>query len=120
MAVSRAIAWHVKHFSYLISKFRDAPEGNGKMIDNLAALFLLEGGHGYDPGGQKDNSSPSTENMACLLAGRAGGLKPGQHIATQGLHPANVVVSAMKAAGYASETLGEVSGTVPQLFRDPA
>lgn len=120
LAMSRTIAWHVKHFAYLLSRFRDTPEGNGRMIDNLAAVFLLEGGHGYDPGGQKDNSSHSTENMAVLVAGRAGGLRPGQHVVATGRHPVNAVLSAMRGAGYQGDTLGEVTGHLPELFRDPA
>jgi hypothetical protein len=54
--------------------------------------------------------------MACLIAGRAGGLSPGQHVVAAGRHPANVVISAMKAVGAPTETLGEVSGSIPQLF----
>jgi Protein of unknown function (DUF1552) len=115
LAVSKMIAWHMKHFGYLIGKLRDTPEGGGKLIDNVAALMLHEGGHGLDTSTGKLNSTHSTENMACLIAGRAGGLKPGQHVAATGKHPANVVVSAMKAVGL-PETLGEVSGAIPGLF----
>lgn len=115
MAVSKGIAWHVKHFTYLVQKFKDTPEGNGDMLDNMAIVFALEGGHGRDPGGQADNSSHSTENMAMMVAGRAGGLKPGQHVVAQGKHPANVLVTAMKAVGYGSDSLGEVSGDIPAL-----
>ena len=48
--------------------------------------------------------------------GRAGGLAPGRHIAATGTHPAKVLVSAMQATGYDGDTLGEVTGTVPELF----
>jgi hypothetical protein len=115
LAVSKAIAWHMKHFGYLIGKLRDTPEGAGKLIDNVAALFLHEGGHGLDTATGKTNSTHSTENMACLIAGRAGGLKPGQHLVATGKHPANVIISAMKAVGL-PEKLGEVSGALPGLF----
>jgi hypothetical protein len=115
LAVSKMIAWHMKHFGYLIGKLRDTPEGGGKLIDNVAALFLHEGGHGLDTATGKTNSTHSTENMACLIAGRAGGLKPGQHVVATGKYPAHVLVSAMKAVGL-PETLGEVSGAIPGLF----
>jgi hypothetical protein len=115
LAVSKMIAWHMKHFGTLIGKLRDTPEGAGKLIDNVAAVFLHEGGHGLDTATAKANSTHSTENMACLIAGRAGGLKPGQHVAATGKHPANVVISAMKAVGL-PEKLGEVSGAIPALF----
>jgi Protein of unknown function (DUF1552) len=115
LAVSKMIAWHMKHFAYLVGKLRDTPEGAGKLIDNTVAVFLHEGGHGLDTATAKTNSTHSTENMACLIAGRAGGLKPGQHVAATGKHPANVLISAMKAVGL-PEKLGEVSGALPALF----
>jgi len=57
------------------------------------------------------------ENAACLVAGRAGGLKAGQHIvAPAGAnHPVNVLITAMNAAGVPTTRLGEVSGSVPGL-----
>ena len=115
-AMAVAHAWHVKHFAYLIQKLKDTPEGNGNMLDNTVLVFLLEGGHGNDPGGARALSSHSTENMAMLVAGRAGGLKPGQHIVANGKHPAMVLVSAMKSVGYTQNSLGEVTGEVPELF----
>src|SRR5581483_1505698 len=78
--VSLGIAWHMKWYAYLINKFKGTPEAGGTMLDNIAMPMLFEGGHGYDPEADKMNSSHSTENMAVLLAGRAGGLKPGQHL----------------------------------------
>jgi hypothetical protein len=54
--------------------------------------------------------------MVLLVGGRAGGLVPGKHIASTGTHPARVLVSAMQAAGVTGDRLGEVSGTVPELF----
>jgi hypothetical protein len=115
MAISTGIAWHVKHFARLIQKFKDTPEGNGNMLDNSAMAFLLEGGHGFDPETGEMNSAHSSENMACLLAGRAGGLQPGQHVRTNQLHPANVLITAMKAVGVQGDTLGDVTGDIPQL-----
>lgn len=67
-----------------------------------------------DPAG-KDNSSHSTENMACMIAGRAGGLKGGQHLVATGMHPGNVLNTAMRAVGV-DQDLGEVVGVVPGLL----
>lgn len=115
MAVSKAIAWHVKWYAYLLQKIKDTPEANGSMLDNLAMVYLWEGGHGYDPGGGVDNSAHSTENMAAMVAGRVGGLHPGLHIPAPGMHPANVIITAMKAVGYTQNSLGEVTGEIPGL-----
>ena len=54
--------------------------------------------------------------MACLVAGRAGGLKSGVHIKHEGGHPAQVLITAMNAMGMATNELGEVSGMVPGLL----
>ena len=116
LAVSKAIAWHMKHFAYLVGKLRDTPEGGGSLIDNTVLVFLHEGGHGLDTATGAINSTHSTENMACLVAGRAGGLKPGQHVVALGKHPANVLITAMNAAGVAGNTLGDVTGNIPALL----
>jgi hypothetical protein len=115
MGVSQGIAWHMKHFARLVAKFRDTPEDVGTMLDSMAIVMLHEGGHGFDPSANKQYSSHCTENMACLIAGRAGGLSPGRHVVAAGKHPANVLITAMNAVGVATNTLGEVSGTIPAL-----
>lgn len=116
LGVSKGIAWHMKHFAYLLGKLRDTPEGGGSLLDNAAVLFLHEGGHGLDTATGKINSSHSTENMACLIAGRAGGMKPGKHVVAAGRHPASVVITAMNAVGVPGN-LGEVSGGMPELHQ---
>lgn len=115
--MAKAHAWHMKHWAYLINKLKSTPEGNGTMLDNTVLVFVFEGGHGYDPSGVKANSSHSTERMVALVAGgTAGGHKPGKHIVTQNAHPASVIISAMKMAGYSGNSLGEVTGDIPALF----
>ena len=113
--VSTAIRWHVGHWARMVKRFADTPEGDGDMLDNTVIIYLNEGGHGYDPEGVRDDSSHSTERMAMMVAGRVGGLVPGQHIATSAAHPAHVLITAMQAVGVQTDTLGEVTGTIPQL-----
>ncbi len=113
--VSKGIAWHMKHFAYLVAKLRDTPEEGGNLLHRTAIVFLHEGGHGRDPSSGKTFSAHSTENMACLLAGRVGGLKPGRHVVAPGRHPAQVLATAMDAVGVPTAALGEVQGTLPEL-----
>ena len=116
-AVAKAQAWHVKHFANLIAMLRDTKEADGSsLLDHTGAVFITEGGHGYDPGGKKANSSHSTENMVFMIAGRAGGMKQGRHIVATGKHPGSVILSAMKATGYTGNSFGQVTGTIPELF----
>jgi hypothetical protein len=104
-----AFAWHIEHFAYLVAKLRDTPEGAGSLLDNTVMVFMPEGG--WD-----DGDPHSGENMVALIAGRAGGLRPGKHVQATGKHPASVLISAMNAAGVATDTLGEITGKLPELF----
>jgi len=120
----KVLAWQIKHFARLTKKLKDTRDLDGTtMLDNTAMVMVFEGGNGFDP---ESGESPvtgrkfgphSTENMAVLVAGRAGGLKPGKHIAAKDMHPANAVLSAMTAVGVPNgNKLGEVAGTIPALF----
>jgi len=111
---SVVVAWHMKHFAYLVDQLRQTPEGAGTLLDECAAVFLFGAGHGYSEEGY-ELGSHSSENMAALVAGRAGGLNAGHHVVADGLHPANVLVTAMNAVGVPTETLGEVTGVIPGL-----
>ncbi|MDD9938137.1 MAG: DUF1552 domain-containing protein [Myxococcales bacterium] len=118
LAVSLCLEWHIKHWAYLMDKLKATPEGAGTMLDNSVLVFMNEAGHGRHLNSPSDAEpkTHSVEDMAMLIGGRAGGLSPGGHIATGGAHPAQLLVSAMQAAGYSGDTLGEVSGNVPEVF----
>jgi hypothetical protein len=93
------LAWHLRHFAYLIDKLRSSPEGDGTLLDRTAVVLVFEGGHGHDPESGDENSSHSSENMSAIVAGRAGGLQPRGHVVANGAHPAECIVSAMNAVG---------------------
>jgi len=112
-----ACGWHVKHFARLVARLRDSQEFDGSsMLDHTALVLVFEGGFGYDPEGLSNNRAHSTENMVALVAGRAGGLSPGQHLVQTGTHPASVTLSVMQAAGANVDALGEIDTNVPELF----
>ena len=114
--MAMGIGWHAKVFGYLVSKLRDTQEGDARLIDRFAGALVHEGGWGYSAEANGDGSH-STYNMMALLAGRAGGLKPGQHLIAEGKHPANVLITAMQAVGVPNDNkLGEVSGGLPELY----
>jgi hypothetical protein len=118
LAVSLCLQWHIRHYAYLIDKLRSSPEGAGTVLDNSAIIFMPEAGHGRHLNTPSDTApkTHSVEEMVLLVAGRAGGLKPGRHIPTSGAHPAQCLLSAMRAVGFAGDTFGEVSGHLPELF----
>lgn len=117
ICVSTMLGWHVGIWGRLVRKLKDTAEGDGNVLDNSAIVFMAEAGHGQE---LNDGSSPNRTHcvteMVQLTAGRAGGLRPGKHIDTGGAHPAQNLISAMQAVGYDGDTLGEVSGIIPELF----
>lgn len=112
-----SLAWHIGHWGSLIAKLKASSDGaGGNLLDHSALSMVFEGGHGYDPEGVRDDSAHSTEGMVVLVGGHAGGLKGGKHIVTGRKHPAMALISAMNAVGVTGNTLGEVTGTIPELF----
>ena len=108
-------AWAADQYGHLVSELASTPDGlGGSILDSTAAIMLPEGGWG-DGGSEGRDTAHSTDNMVMLVAGHAGGLVGGRHIAATGVHPTMVTTSAMHAVG-AGDTLGEVSGIVPELF----
>lgn len=117
LPVSTCLAWHIGHYAYLLHKLKNTPEGAGTLLDNSAVIFMPEAGHGVQLNdGVSVDQTHSVDRMVLLVGGRAGGLSPGRHIDATGAHPAQVLVSAMQAVGHTGDRLGEVSGTVPELF----
>jgi hypothetical protein len=114
LAMAKGINWHMKHWAYLLGKLHATKEGNTSILDSMAACFVFEGGQGFEPE-NNGYGAHSTENMAVLVSGGQGNLKRGVHIKAPNLHPAQVLLTAIRAIGYASNTLGEVTGEIPGL-----
>ncbi len=114
-SLAKGINWHMKHWGNLLAKLHAAKEGATSILDNSAAVFTFEGGHGFDPADNRAISAHSTENMLMLMAGGAGSLNRGLHIKATGMHPANVLLTGLKAVGYSSNTLGETTGEITGL-----
>ncbi len=121
LGMADAVSWHVKHYARFIDSLRNATDFDGSsLLDHTAVVMLIEGGLGYDPEGDRNESPHSTENMVAWVGGHAGGLNSagGQHLVTDEAHPAQAVITAMNAVGVAedTETLGEVSGKLDALI----
>lgn len=107
--------WFVEQYATILAGLAAVPEADGTVLDHCAAVFAMEGGR---DGRMADNGSDpnhSTDNMVYLLAGRAGGLSPGQHIRRPDQHPSLVMTTAMRALGLPDQ-LGEISGSFDALF----
>lgn len=112
------VAWHMERWADLIRLLRDTPDGDGSLLDHTAVVYMGEGGFGtLRETVDTQYTSHSTEDMIWMLAGGAGGLRPKGHVVAppEANHPANVLITAMAAAGYEANTLGEVEGEIPGL-----
>ncbi|MEJ7732617.1 MAG: DUF1552 domain-containing protein [Polyangiaceae bacterium] len=114
--------WFVDVYAQVIAKLKGTVEGEGSVLDNTAALFMMEGGKGLadDPQRSGDGGSDpnhSVDNAVAFLGGRVGGLAAGQHLNLTGqdLHPSKVICTAFQALGI-EPTLGEIEGAIEVLF----
>jgi hypothetical protein len=121
-ALDAANTWFVDVYARTLSKLKNVSEGAGTVLDSTAGVFAMEGGKGLTNDSRRSGDggadpNHSCDNMVLLVGGRAGGLTPRGHIdvAGQDRHPAVVLNSAIKAVGV-DETLGEIPGTLDQLF----
>ena len=89
-------------------------EGDARLLDRCGIVFVFEGGHGFDPESGEGPTAHSSENMAAIVAGRAGGLMPLGHIVAPDEHPTRCIVSAMNAVGVPGG-LGDVPSGLPDL-----
>jgi Protein of unknown function (DUF1552) len=114
LAMAKGINWHMKHWAYLLQKLASTKEGDTSILDNMAACFVFEGGQGYVSEDGQAKGAHSTENMAALVSGGLGKLKRGIHLKAPGAHPAQVILTAMRALGH-NGNLGEMTAEIPGL-----
>lgn len=119
-----ANTWFVDVYARILASFAAIPEGQGTMLDNVAATYVMEGGKGLEPDPQRSGDgggdpNHSVDNFVMMLGGRSGGLAPGRHhdMSGQDLHPSVVVNTAMQAVGVDAR-MGEIEGTLEALFED--
>lgn len=120
--LNAANRWFVDVYARCLARFKATPEGTGNVLDNTAALFVMEGGKGLtndanrsgDGGGDPNHS---LDHSVMMLGGRVGGLVPGRHLVLTGrdLHHGTVFNSVYQALG-AQTQHGEIVGTVSELF----
>jgi hypothetical protein len=94
---SDMINWHVDQWAYLVRRLRDTPDVNGTLLDNTALALVFEGGVGFDPEGNDDNVTHSSQNMVLLTAGA--GMTVG-HIDGGRAHPATALLACARAVGH--------------------
>ncbi len=116
LSVAEAIAWHITQVGRLAQKLKSTPDVTGTLLDNTAIVFMMEAGLGLarDP-----NETPphTSEGMAAVVVGGSSmGMQLGKHIVSNGEHPAQVLLTAMRGvAGTGVTSLGDLSSEISGL-----
>jgi hypothetical protein len=101
--VTKINTFHVELFSYFIDRLRATKDGeSGSLLDHSVILY---------GGALSDGNGHSNDNLPLLVAGHAGGIPGGRHVAAQPKTPvANLFLRMMDSAGLDADHFGDSSG----------
>lgn len=102
--VTKINSFHVELFSGFVERLKATPDGDGTLLDHSAILY---------GSALSDGNAHSNVDLPLVVAGHAGGLKGGRHIASEpGTPVANLFVELMNAVGMETEHFGDSKGRV--------
>ena len=105
--VTKINCYHVELFAYFVGKLKATLDGDGTLLDHSAILY---------GGALSDGNAHSNFNLPLLLAGHAGGIPGGRHIAAEARTPvANLFVGMLNHAGLETESFGDSTGRLNLL-----
>lgn len=98
--VTKINTFHVELFSYFIDRLRTTKDGeSGSLLDNSVILY---------GGALSDGNGHSNDNLPLLVAGHAGGIPGGRHVAAEPKTPvANLFLRMMDSAGLEADHFGD-------------
>jgi hypothetical protein len=100
--VTKINCFHVELLAGFLQKLKATPDGDGTLLDRCAILYGCA---------LSDGNAHSNKDLPLLVAGHAGGLKGGQHIAAdEGTPVANLFVQLMNSAGVESQRFADSTG----------
>lgn len=102
--VTKINCYHVQLFAGFIERLKATPDGDGSLLDHSAILY---------GGALSDGNAHSNSDLPLLVAGHAGGLQGGRHIASQPQTPvSNLFVQLMNRIGMETEKFADSTGHV--------
>jgi hypothetical protein len=100
--VTKINEFHVELFAYFLERLKGAKDGDGSLLDHSLILY---------GGALSDGNGHSNHNLPLLVAGHAGGLRGGRHVAAPDKAPvANLFLRMMECAGVEAESFGDSTG----------
>lgn len=89
--VTKINCLHVELFSHFLEKLKSTKDGDGTLLDHAAILY---------GGALSDGNQHSNHNLPLVVAGHAGGLRGGRHVAAPAKTPAaNLFLELMERVG---------------------
>jgi hypothetical protein len=102
--VTKINCFHAELFAAWLTQLKETKDANGSLLDNATILY---------GGAISDGNSHSYVNLPLLVAGHAGGIKGGAHIAAPAKTPvSNLFVEMLNRAGFETEKFGDSTGRV--------
>lgn len=105
--IAKINRFHTTQFAYFLDKLKSIKEGDGNLLDNSMICY----GSAISDGNQHLHT-----NLPILLAGRAGGLKPGKHVRVKEETPmANLFLSMADRLDAKVDKFGDSTGRLREL-----
>jgi hypothetical protein len=102
--VAKINCYHVELFAGFVERLKKTQDGDGTLLDHSAIVY---------GGALSDGNTHSGADLPLLVAGHAGGLKGGRHIASEAGTPvSNLFVRLMNSVGLETETFADSTGRV--------
>ncbi|MBS1830718.1 MAG: DUF1552 domain-containing protein [Acidobacteria bacterium] len=100
--VTKINCFHVELFAGFLKKLKATPDGDGSLLDHSAILY---------GSALSDGNAHSNFDLPLVLAGHAGGIKGGRHVAAEARTPvANLFVQMLNRAGLETKSFADSTG----------
>jgi hypothetical protein len=102
--VTKINTFHVELFAGFVNRLKNTRDGDGTLLDHSAILY---------GSALSDGNAHANFDLPLLVAGHAGGLQGGRHIASEARTPvANLFVRLMNGVGLETEKFADSTGLV--------
>ena len=100
--VTKINCFHAELFAWFVERLKSTPDGDGSLLDHSAILY---------GGALSDGNAHSNVDLPLVLAGHAGGIRGGRHIASAANTPvANLFVHLLNSVGLETERFADSTG----------
>ncbi|MBL8173242.1 MAG: DUF1552 domain-containing protein [Bryobacterales bacterium] len=100
--VTKINCFHVELFAAFLKKLKATPDGDGSLLDHSAILY---------GSALSDGNAHSNFDLPLVLAGHAGGIRGGRHLAVEAKTPvANLFVGMLNRAGIETASFADSTG----------